>query len=120
MVKGLIRKMMFGVVAGTIALGGAVGGVNYIYNNKLGEEAFYVDPENPKGLEICYLSEEDAGLPVTRADVYCDTVIIGIPQKEAPLQNPSKKDCGIYFKLEEDGKCHYYPPESFDAEYSDI
>ena len=100
MARGLIRKMMFGVVVGTIALGGA----SYMLRD--------VDPENPKGREICYLSEEDDGLPVTKADVDCDRVVIGIPQEVLP-----KKDCGIYFKLEEDGKCHYYPPESSEESF---
>lgn len=131
MVKGLIRKMMFSVAAGV--LGGAVIGVitvpkllNYDFKNIVCELGGENGNYNPTAKDV------------TTRDVYCKIVILpdgrlrfpqeapplqqpyeGYIQRVEPLQNPSKKDCGSYFKLEDDGECHYYPPE-FSEESFDI
>jgi len=73
-----------------------------------------VDPENPKGREICYLSKEAANLPVTKADVDCYRVVIGedyskgliAPKRVKPFQDYCVED----MPREEDGTCDYLPP----------
>lgn len=65
-VKKLNKAAKVILPLGAIALGA------YLIDKAL--ERYDIDPENPKGFEVCYLSEEDEGLPVTRADVDCDRV----------------------------------------------
>ena len=73
-----------------------------------------VDPENPRGREICYLSKEAANLPVTKADVDCYRVVIGEGYSKrliAPKRVKSFQDyCVGDMQRNEDGTCDYLPP----------
>ena len=70
-----------------------------------------IDSENLAGSENCYLSKEDAGLPMTRADVDCDSVVIGTGSS-AKLIFPQKgNDCLNYMQRGKDGMCEYFPPK---------
>lgn len=106
MEKGLIRDLIIG---GAVAIPVAL--ASYQGVSERLSEAFYADPENPRKRENCYLSGEDAGLPVTRADVDCDRIVIGTGSSARLIVPQKGNGCPNYMQRGEDGTCEYFPPE---------
>ena len=124
MEKGLIRKALIGTAVVGVITAGLVytekimnGTISDIWN-----KISYVNPENPGGFETCYLSEKDAGIPVTTRDVYegCRQVVYLdgnnnpvvkpiYPKRVEPLEDYCKSE---FMQKNEDGTCEYHSPIS--------
>ena len=100
--KRLIRTLIAGASVAAVSAQLLYLGSNSIYNKLV---------ENVLDADSCYLSGEDAGLPVTRADVDCDRVVIGTGSSARLIVPQKGNDCPNYMQKGEDGICEYFPPE---------